>query len=142
MLADMPSGHELTVQRKVVKKIDLPPFDCFGGNMELKTKIEGYPNLFKVLKNLSKTATWFWWSLLESRERLTNVCQFQAADAVEARKVSIAYKELHKHDLIVRVRRQYYLINPKAYFPDVNEWETVFARWQQLNCNKENYNVK
>ena len=129
ILADIDSGHELTVTKKPKRKYKLPPFDGIGGNMRLKTKVEPYPNLFGVLKNLSKTATWLFWSLLEERDYKTNIAIFKVDNPVDARRVSNGYKELALNQLVLRYKQQHYLINPKAYLPEFSEYETVQEMW-------------
>ena len=132
LISDIPLGigEEITYKRRNVKKINLPPYDGFGGNTRMKTKVEGYDNLFGVLRNLSKSATWLWWGLLEQRNYLTNECIFVSKNGVEAKKVSKAYKELRNVDLVVRISRQHYLINPIAYLPDFNNFEQVHNHWK------------
>ena len=129
ILADLQDGQQVTVETKPVKKNNLPPFDGFGGNMRFKTKVSPYPNLITTMKELSKNAAWMWWSLLEKRNHLTNECRFKAKDPAEARKITMAYKELKKHQLVIRLKRQHYIMNPRAYLPDFSKFEEVDFKW-------------
>lgn len=114
------------------KKNKLPSFHGIGGNDNMKTKVKGYNNLYEVLQNLSKGATWLWWGLLRVRDVKNNKCRFKAKDNVEAKKITVAYKELHKHNLIIRVARQMYMINPTAMLPEFDQYADVAEVWDKL----------
>jgi len=131
--ADMGRNEEIVYRRQAVKKANLPPFDCIGGNMKLKTKVEGFQDLYKVFKNMSKGASWMWWGLVNDRNYYTNESTLKAKDKAEEAKITRAYKELHEVGLIVRTMRQHYLINPKAMMPAFEEYDNVWSKWVELN---------
>ena len=98
--------------------------------MGFKTKVKGFKDLYKILRNLSRAATWFWWGLIEERDAENNISVFRAKDNLEAKKITKAYKELREFDLIKRVTHQKYLINPKAYLPYFKEFDRVQKLWE------------
>jgi len=100
--------------------------------MELYYSTKGYVDFANVMRNLSKSATWLWWGLVEKRNNLTNECIFKSKNGIEAKKVSKGYKELRKANLIIRVRRQHYLINPYVYLVDSSTYMEVKNRWNRL----------
>ena len=124
--------EDLILTRKYKQAEIVPAYSCIGGNMNYRTREESYPNLFGVLKELSKNSTWFLWSLIERRNTETNIAVFKAADPKESRKVTTAYKELTKLDIIKRVKRQHYLINPKVMLPIKGNYMAVRTHWGEI----------
>ncbi len=129
----LPAGEELRIT-KVSNKMNerVPAFTCIGGNMDYTTQEESYPQLFTKLKNLSKNATWFFWSLVESRRPTDNIAVFKACNTCESRKVSRAYKELCNLNIIKRIQQQHYIINPKVILPQKGKYQDVKNHWDNL----------
>lgn len=134
--ADLEHGEELAITKRSRKGYAVPAFDCFGGNTYMKTRVPAFKDLYIVFRNLSKTAHWMWWDLIQNRNPATNEVVFEATDNLEAKKVAKAYKELRDSDLVRRIRRQHYLINPKAVLPVFENFRMVTDKWDNLK-NKQ-----
>ena len=96
-------------------KHSVPAWDAFGGNTKLKSKKQNYPELYKTFQNMSKSASWLWWELVQHRSSRTNVAVYKPINQVAINRLTVAYKELRRLDLIKRIKKQHYLINPSAY---------------------------
>lgn len=129
---DWDAGEELVLTRKTVRKHAVPAYSRIGGNMEYQTKEKSYPNLFAVLKDLSKNGTWFFWTLTEKRNIKTNVAIVKAENAAESRRITQAYQELSSLDIVKRIKQQHYLMNPKVMLPDTEEYPAVKTHWESL----------
>jgi len=125
-------GDDLIITRRKANNETVPAYSCIGGNMTCQTREKSYPDLFGVLKELSKSAAWLFWSLVEKRNTRTNISVFKAKNAVEARKITIAYQELHTLNIVLRIKQQHYLINPKVMLPEKNEYMNVKIHWNSL----------
>lgn len=132
ILAEIEPDQILTVETKKRNKFIVPSYHCIGGNMEFKTRVKGFDDLYSIFQELSKPATWFWWELLKNRNRDSNTSVFTAENNIIAKKVTKAYKELHRYDLIKRVANKLYMINPKAYLPEFSKYEEVYNKWRRL----------
>jgi len=123
-------GMEIYIKRKSL--VNLPPYDCIGGNMSYDTRVPGFQNLYKVLKSLSKQALWVWFDLVEHRNRCTNIAVYKTSNSTEERRLIPAYKALVKADLVLRVKRQHYLLNPLSVFPEREYFQQVSDLWLAL----------
>ena len=81
-----------------------------------------------ILKDRSKSATWLFWTLVQNRNN-HNIAKFIPEDNAQAKQVSKAFKELSSIDVVKRIKRGEYLINPKAYLPPAIHFKEVEARW-------------
>ena len=87
-----------------------------------------------ILKDLSSAATWLFWTLEHNRDKQTNISVLSAKKLTikEKRKILKGYKELKAKLLIKRIKREHYLINPKALLPEFAAFETVWDTWVKL----------
>jgi hypothetical protein len=118
---------EIFVRKK--QFTDLPPYDCIGGNMVYKTKKLGFQNLYDVLQGQSKQALWVWHEFLKRRDRSTNIAVYKPITSSDQQRLIIAYKSLAKADLVLRTRRQHYLLNPLAVLPEKEYFQQVSDLW-------------
>jgi len=132
ILTDVDYEDVVTVTKQKRKRNNVPAYDCFGGNMDYSTKIKGYPDLYKTIQQMSKQTAWLWWELVKRRNRQTNESKYTAVSATDKRRLTIAYKELHKLNLVKRIQRQHYMINPKAYLPNFDKMEILLEKWSNL----------
>jgi len=130
---NLPDNEDLVISKVGKGNESVPAYSCIGGNMDYKTRTKGYPELFSILKNVSKIGTWFFWSLMEERRSKTNEAIFRAKDLAESQKVSRAYKELYSLDLVRRVKQQHYLINPKVMLPAKGQYIEVLTKWESTS---------
>lgn len=111
-------------------KTQKPCFEMIG-SIKWNTKVKGM-DMPTILGERSKVATWFWWKLIASRVSSTNEARFKPEGprkAQDAQKVTKAYKELREANLVVRLRRGVYLINPNAYIPGGENYPIVNEQW-------------
>ncbi len=125
----IPKDHVVVISTKPKVWANAPLFHCIGGEKK-PGKIPGFKKLYIIFRDMSKTAHWFWWSLVEDRNLETNMVTFRAAKQSESKKISAAYKELYSLGLIKRVARQKYIINPKVMFPIFKTFEKVWRKWE------------
>ncbi len=110
----------------------VPAFICIGANDHYSTPTPNYPGLFDVLIDLSKSGTWLLWTLIRKRNLKTNKTWFKPANKKEETRVTRAYKEISEHQLVCRIRRELYLINPKIAIPQFDDYYAVMDQWMTL----------
>jgi hypothetical protein len=135
---DLAEGQDFSiVSQKVRYKIF--PYTAHG-RAQMTQDIEHGFDTGSVLKDLSKGATWMFWTLesTKCRKRLTNVCTLKKANLTkeEAGRIQRAYSELEAAKLIVRIASSTYLMNPKAILPELSECQTVWHHWCTARKNK------
>jgi len=98
-------------------------------------------DMFPILEQLSAPATWMWWKLAQLRNETTNVTILRSGELsiYERRKLTKGFKELKTKQLIKRIKREHYLINPNALLPEENykkpdesNYLTCLTRWESL----------
>ena len=91
---------------------------------------QAYP-LLETLLELSKPEAWLFKILLDTYNDQTGLSiltvSFSGTDKVTASK---AYKSLNQRDLVRRVKRQVYMINPCALI--TNQWKEQIKIWESL----------
>jgi hypothetical protein len=132
ILADVQDDESVTITTAKKRKENLPPYDCIGGNMAYPTKVVGFQDLYSIIQGMSKQTAWLWWELVKTRNRHSNECKYVAESRVDKRRLTIAYKELRKLDLVCRIRKQHYIINPLAYLPEQGQFQAVSSKWEAL----------
>ena len=134
----LASDEELIINTVKKRKEVLPAYSCIGGNMDYTTRIEGYPELFTVLRDLSKKGTWLFWTLIMNRNSNNNIAIFKAETVAEAATVARAYKELYALNLVIRLKRQHYLVNPYVMFPMMNHMSPTVLQWREATNEELN----
>ena len=132
VLDDIDPDRQYTVDEKAKYKTALPAYDAFGGNMDYKTKVKGYPDLYATIQNMSKQTAWLWWEMVKLRDRKTNISIYKPKDKVAVNRLTKAYKDLKALNLVKRAKRQRYIINPAAYIPTFNEYDEVVKAWEAI----------
>jgi len=126
-------GEDLIISRQAgAKKEDVPAYTCIGGNMDYKTREESYPELFDALANMSRIATWFFWTLAQHRNAKTNECHYYLKNINASKNVTRAYKELYELNLVKRIQKKHYMINPKVIFPQTGYYLSTLDIWNSL----------
>ena len=125
-------GEQLVVSVEEKRKYIVP---FFAAVVEEK-KVLGASNVAvcaadQFLK-MSKSAHWLLWNLFKDRLKSTNIAVFRAKDNLEAKKITLAYNELHDLNIIKRVKRQHYIINPNVFLPTFSEYAGVCTVWNGL----------
>jgi len=124
----------ITKRRRAISRV--PAYDCIGGNMTYTTGIPGFKDLYLIFQAMSKQTAWVWWDMVKTRDRYTNEVVYRVNTGVDKRRLTTAYKELLKLNLVKRIRKQHYLINPLALLPEHREFETVSKKWNDLNSKE------
>ena len=124
--------------RPIRAGIPTAPYGGMGITTVFKTKLMGFEdmegkNLEDVIGGLSKTANWLYWQLIKIRDQKSNICIFKVTNNVDKKKVGIGYKELFKCNLIIRLARQKYMLNPTAVIPLKEYYEATYTKWIESN---------
>ena len=134
--ASFVSGAKFKLVQEHPYREHVPAYDRIGGNMEYRSPVKGYEGLYQTLSRLSKIASWLLWNLVENRNSITNIAVMKAKTPLESKNISLAYKELEKFNLVRRIQRQQYLINPMAFIPKPGYYEEVLTQWKALKVNQ------
>jgi hypothetical protein len=112
----------------------LPGRRTFGGHPKFKGSKQNppYPDLYKTFEEMSPTAHWFWWRLNQHWDSETGIAKYLAQNKTEDNKKSKAYRQLKKLNLVHRVKRGEYLLNPSAAIPDPKSFEAVKKHWDYI----------
>lgn len=129
---DLPENTEVCISTKKTVIETTPSFSCIGGNMNYQTREKQYPELFDVLSELSKAATWMFWQLMKTRNTETNICKFKPANQAQRKTITRAYKELSLLSLVQRTKQNHYMINPKVMLPDRGHYSAAKAVWSAI----------
>ena len=130
--AELKSNSKFRLVEDYQKRERVPAYDRIGGNMEYKTPVKGYTNLYRTISELPKMANWLLWRLVEVRNSTTNIAVFISKSPLESKNIAIAYKELSSRGFVKRVCKQHYLLNPTAFIPKPGQYEAVLAHWELL----------
>lgn len=139
--ATLSEGYELVTKLMKERTTTTPPYQCLGRYGRTHFKDENGKTIYingmdvmPILKDLSAPATWLFWTLAELRELNSNVCHLRAAvlSSCELNRLKKGYKELKEVQLIIRIKQEYYLINPKVFVPKFEHYESVQKRWDSL----------
>ena len=134
--ADLPEDQALVITNRPV--LPIPPYFCAGRRGMLKKhKIEGF-DLMLVLANLSAIASNMFWTLCRARDVSTNTARLKSSTLTkyEQAKITKAYKELERVKLLVRYKKEHYLINPKAVLPYFEDFPNVWDFWVETRTRK------
>jgi len=128
------SYDEISVTKvKKIPKVDLPPYRLIG-RAGVHKKIKGI-NTNDLFMGFSKKANWLFWLLDKQRDMATNtiILRSKSLTPAERKAVSIAFKELKNKDVVKRIKKEHYIINPKVMLPHPNkEYPKVWVEWESL----------
>lgn len=129
------SNQTITINVNKERNSKIPPYRNFGRAGISKGKIEGI-NASLIFADLSSAATWLFWNLENGRDHQTNISNFQTSNLTQAEKLKLSrgYKELKEKKLVIRVRNQHYLINPKIILPEFKRYEMIQAEWDRIQA--------
>lgn len=101
------------------------------GNGMTNGQGQAYP-LLETMCDFNKAEAWFFKILLDTHSETTGLsdiskCTFTRTDL---NVLSKAFKSLHQRNLVKRVRRQVYMINPSGLI--TNNWQNHNPVWQSL----------
>jgi len=132
ILSEVNCNEEIDIKINVRKKhlSNKPSFGMLV-NTTRRSKVTGL-DMHSILQNLSKGSTWIYWEFIENRDSTTNTVYYMPKTVADRRRLTKAYKELNKLQIIKRVRQGKYLINPDSFIPSDNKYEEVKILWQTL----------
>ena len=87
-----------------------------------------------VLMTLTKTETWFFWTMDKSKDIETNEV-FLSRGCCPEQQVSYFTKvmaSLVSKNIIIRLKQNNYLINPNMTLPLFANYDKVLAKWESL----------
>jgi len=82
-----------------------------------------------IFLKLSKAARELLLILIQKRDIDTNEAFYVTRKPSAKSKASRAYKELNRHNIAVRVKKQTYLLNPTAIIPRKNYFDKIKKEW-------------
>lgn len=88
-----------------------------------------------VIKELtSDPAPYLLSTLIQLKDSITNIAQYDTSGltAVEKNRISRGYKTLREKNLVVRIKRGSYLINPRLSPPYAEYLHKVVLHWIQV----------
>lgn len=135
---DIPEDSEFIINHKNSTQRDrVPLYSRLGGismnsNFDTRNNRESFPELFKTLATLSKSATWMLWTLADNYNPQTNIATLKAIDQSQSNKITKAYKELNSNKIIKRIKQNHYLVNPLVLIPDNGFMEPVKKHWRSI----------
>jgi hypothetical protein len=122
---------EITITSKKKKPKLYIPFQIIGRTGKMKAK-ESYP-LLDVMSEFSSQEHWFFKLLRDNLNYKTSqaVIINKSLSASEVHRKTVAFKALRERDLVKRVCRETYMINPKAliYLPTLDDTTII---WNKL----------
>lgn len=122
--------HELSidlVNEGGVEFINIP-----RAKFEVPYRIAFGTKYLATIMLLNKAASEMLLKLIWDRNFLTNEVQYVVAGTNAKCKLTRAYNELKKKDLVKRVRQQHYIINPAAVLPKYSEYDRVLSHWESV----------
>jgi len=127
-------GYEKITKIKKIKNDYKPSFRMIGDGKKNRQGIS--MNLVKEMSNMSAQELWLMNKLEESLDN-KNISKIKRDNLSEPekRKLQLGFKLLHEKDLVRRVKKEHYMINPMLIIP--KEWKERYAEYLQLKSIKD-----
>ena len=121
--------QKVSVPTVLTNKVRKPPFSSIGRKGMSSTKDSGF-DVHELFLNLSPTATWVFWYIDARRDYKNNLSFIISSSLTAAEKLKLnrAYKELEDKEVLIRIKRETYLINPKVMLPE--NYEATAEKWK------------
>jgi hypothetical protein len=86
-----------------------------------------------VLKTLTQSESWFFWSMDMAKDIETNEVLFSRADCPsQVNSYPKVMTSLVSKNIIIRLKQNNYLINPNMTLPLFANYDKVLAKWESL----------
>lgn len=126
------AGERLTTTTESLYSSKIPFFMRLGRGGGMLT--QDTPDILDLLGTKyfnDPSATWLLWRLIKSRDTNTNICVVRGSDLTVAEKARLlkGYKTLFDDNVILRLKREYYLINPNLVLPTNATFESILDSW-------------
>lgn len=131
-IVDSPKNFKVTYDEYE----PMPYYDRLAKPGKGRCQVEGLP-CYAIFTNLSRMGHVVFWTLMAKREPINNIVEYIPTNSKDRSRMLTTYKELHDAQLIVRVKRGKYLINPRIYLPDNGSFDRVYKHWLSLTESKD-----
>lgn len=80
------------------------------------------------------SVTWFLWKLVKNTNTTSNIAILRnnTLTPAEIRRVVAAYSTLNQDNIIIRIKREHYIINPRIFLPKNETYNEVLEHWLSL----------
>ena len=80
------------------------------------------------------SVNWFLWKLVKLMNTQNNTVTLlnSTLTSSEVRRVVAAYSILNQDNIVIRTKREHYLINPKIFLPHNDSFDEVLEHWLSL----------
>lgn len=125
-------SHDVLISSKPKYNSNIPYFKRIGIPMN-NTESDILDLLGEKYFN-NASVTWLLWKLVKLCNTQTNISVLRNSDlsTTEKQRISAAYPTLFKDNIIIRTKREHYLINPKVFLPTNTTYELVLEHWTLL----------
>lgn len=98
----------------------------------------------RIMQELGFNANWLLWCLIEKRNYNTNVSMFSANELGNDLKKRLVrgHKELSEKNLVIRIKKATYMLNPDVVIPNFNNYAECKNTWLELVQERGNNNDK
>lgn len=128
---DLKYGQEISIKNR--KKIN--PFIAVGRAMNEK----GF-DFADVMSKLSPVAHKVFWEMVKLRDENTNIVLIESSKQTASQNaiISKGYRLLEQHQLLIKIGKGMYMINPYAVLPTLEKCNEVNIEWERRNVQKSN----
>lgn len=125
-------SHDVPISSKPKYNSNIPYFKRIGIPMN-NTESDILDLLGEKYFN-NASVTWLLWKLVKLCNTQTNISVLRNSElsTTEKQRIAAAYPTLFKDNIIIRTKREHYLINPKVFLPTNNTYELVLEHWTLL----------
>lgn len=125
-------SHDVLISSKPKYNSNIPYFKRIGIPMN-NTESDILDLLGEKYFN-NASVTWLLWKLVKLCNTQTNISVLRNSElsTTEKQRISAAYPTLFKDNIIIRTKREHYLINPKVFLPTNSTYELVLEHWTSL----------
>jgi hypothetical protein len=123
------NDEEVVVNRKAKYNPKIPRFKRLG--MDLSTDIL---DLLAEKYYSNPSVNWFLWKLIKLINTRTNttILLNSSLTSSEVRRVVAAYKVLEQDNIVIRTKREHYIINPMVFLPNNETFDEVLEHWLSI----------
>lgn len=125
-------NEQITITTSAKNKGNKPVFMMIGKPVKIRGKTPGFP-LVKAMLKFNKEEQWFFdliFDCLNPETNQSDITHFEF-NSTEVNKISRAYKPLKEMDLVKRVKKGIYMINPTAIVPPLT-YEDAQEAWDSI----------
>ena len=117
----MDNKHEYNIQKRRLYNYKIPFFVGIGDDFQ---EI--------VFLKLKAPARRLFATLIKKRDIDTNIAKHVVKGNTEQCELTKAYNELKKHNIVHRIKKQTYLLNPLAVIPRTGYFDKIKDEWDSI----------